>query len=60
MSTVSFKKEPFIFGDEPSEETLLLMAVREPVDFSIVMDHIKTGGKSTMRLGLNRRFYQVK
>ena len=60
MSTVSFKKEPFIFGDEPSEETLLLMAVREPVDFSIVMDDIKTGGKSTMRVGLNRRFYQVK
>ena len=60
MSTVSFKTEPFIFGDEPSEETLLLMAVREPVDFSIVMDNIKTGGKSTMRVGLNRRFYQVK
>ena len=60
MTTVSFKKEPFIFGDEPSEETLLLMAVREPVDFSIVMDHIKIGGKSTMHLGLNRRFYQVK
>ncbi len=60
MSTVSFKTEPFIFGDEPSEETLLLMAVREPVDFSIVMDNIKTGGKSTMRVGLNRRFYQVR
>ena len=60
MSTVSFKKEPFVFGDEPSEETLLLMAVREPVDFSIVMDNIKTGGQSTMRVGLNRRFYQVK
>lgn len=60
MSTVSFKKEPFIFGDEPSEETLLLMAVREPVDFSIVMDNMKTGGKGTMRVGLNRRFYQVK
>lgn len=60
MSTVSFKAEPFVFGNEPSEETLLLMAVREPVDFSIVMDHIKTGGKSTMRVGLNRRFYQVK
>lgn len=60
MSTVSFKKDPFIFGDEPSEETLLLMAVREPVDFSIVMDQIKTGGKSTMNVGLNRRFYQVK
>ena len=60
MSTVSFKAEPFIFGDEPSDETLLLMAVREPVDFSIVMDTIKTGGQSTMRVGLNRRFYQVK
>ena len=60
MSTVSFKKEPFVFGDEPSEETLLLMAVREPVDFSIVMDNMKTGGQSTMRVGLNRRFYQVK
>ena len=60
MSTVSFKKEPFIFGDEPSEEALLLMAVREPVDFSIVMDNMKTGGKGTMRVGLNRRFYQVK
>jgi len=60
MSTVSFKKEPFVFGDEPSEETLLLMAVREPVDFSIVMDNIKTGGKSTMLVGLNRRIYQVK
>ena len=60
MSTVSFKAEPFIFGDEPSDETLVLMAVREPVDFSIVMDTMKTGGKSTMQLGLNRRFYQVK
>lgn len=60
MSTVSFKTEPFIFGDEPSEETLLLMAVREPVDFSIVMDNIKTGGKSTMLVGLNRRFYRIK
>jgi hypothetical protein len=60
MSTVSFKKEPFIFGDEPSQETLLLMAVREPVDFSIVMDNIKTGGHGTMPVGLNRRFYQVK
>jgi hypothetical protein len=60
MSTVSFKAEPFIFGDEPSDETLLLMAVREPVDFSIVMDTIKTGGQGTMRVGLNRRFYQVK
>ena len=60
MSTVSFKKEPFIFGDEPSQETLLLMAVREPVDFSIVMDNIKTGGQSTMLVGLNRRIYQVK
>ena len=60
MSTVSFKAEPFIFGDEPSDETLVLMAVREPVDFSIVMDTMKTGGKSTMQVGLNRRFYQVK
>ena len=60
MSTVSFKAEPFIFGDEPSDETLVLMAVREPVDFSIVMDTMKTGGKSIMQVGLNRRFYQVK
>ena len=60
MSTVSFTAEPFIFGDEPSDETLVLMAVREPVDFSIVMDTMKTGGKSTMQVGLNRRFYQVK
>lgn len=60
MSTVSFKAEPFIFGDEPSEETLLLIAVREPVDFSIVMDTMKTGGQSTMRVGLNRRFFKVK
>lgn len=60
MCTLSFKAEPFIFGDEPSEETLLLMAVREPVDFSIVMGNIKTGGQNTMQVGLNRRFYQVK
>ena len=60
MSTVSFKSEPFIFGEEPSDETLLLMAVREPVDFSIVMNDIKTGSNSGMQVGLNRRFYKVK
>ena len=42
------------------EKKQLRRWVREPVDFSIVMDNIKTGGQSTMRVGLNRRFYQVK
>jgi hypothetical protein len=60
MSTVSFKKEPFVFGDEPSVETLLLMAVREPVDFSIVMAPMTVTGKSTMPVGISRRFYRVK
>ena len=60
MCTVSFKAEPFIFGEEPMEETLILMAVKDPVDFSIVMNPIRKGSGGTIPVGLNRKFYQVK
>lgn len=58
-STVSFKSEPFIFGDEPSKETFLLMATPNPVDFSIVMGPLHAAGSQVMQTGLQRRFYQV-
>ncbi len=58
-STVSFKAEPFIFADEPSQETFILLATEEPVDFSILMNPIGRSGRKTMKTGIYRSFYQV-
>lgn len=59
MSTVSFKSEPFIFSDEPVNETFVLVATQEPVDFSILMSPIRRGGKKGMKSGVYRKFYRV-
>lgn len=60
MSTVSFKSEPFIFSSDPVRETFILVATEEPVDFSILMNPIRRSSRKPMRVGFNRRFYQVK
>ena len=60
LGKVSFKADPFIFGDDPSSETFLLMATPNPVDFSLVMNPIHSQGTSGMMTGLQRKFYQVK
>ncbi len=59
MSTVAFKSEPMIFGDTASEESFLLVATEEPVDFSILMSPIKASEGSRMRTGLYRRRFSV-
>lgn len=60
MSTVAFKSEPMIFGDTASEESFLLVATEEPVDFSILMSPIKPSEGSRMRTGLFGRRFSVK
>ena len=60
FGTVSFKADPFIFGDNPSKEVFLLMATPDPIDFSIVMNPIHSDGNAGMQTGLLRKFYQVK
>lgn len=59
MSTVSFKSEPFIFSEEPSEESFILIATQDPVDFSILMNPIKGGKGKSMKSGLSRKHYRV-
>lgn len=59
MSTVSFKSEPFIFGDNPMKETFILIATQEPVDFSILMSPIKGKTGKTIKSGLFRNSYSV-
>ncbi len=58
-STVAFKSEPFVFGDEPSSETFLLIATPNPVDFSILMNPMQAFGGRGMNTGLYRRFFKV-
>ena len=60
MCTVSFKSEPFIFADDQSKETFLLVATQEPVDFSILMSPIQKGSRKAMKSGVYRQFYYVK
>ncbi len=60
MSTVSFKSEPLLFGEEPSAESFILIATEEPVDFSILMSPIRYSGKESIRAGLHRCFHQVR
>lgn len=59
MSTVSFKSEPFIFSEDPMKETFILVATREPVDFSILMSPIQSGNGKTMKSGLYKNTYRV-
>ena len=59
MSTVSFKSEPFIFSEESSEEAFILIATPDPVDFSILMNPIRSGKGQSMKSGLSRNIYQV-
>lgn len=59
MSTISFKSEPFVFSETGMNETFLLVATLEPVDFSILMSPIRRGGKKSMKSGLYRNIYKV-
>jgi len=58
--TVSFSNEPFIFPEGPSDETFVLFASEEPVNFSVLMSPIKREGEGKMNVGTFRQFYQVK
>lgn len=60
MSTVAFKSEPMIFGDTKSEESFLLVATEEPVDFSILMSPIKPSDGGQMRAGMYCRRFSVR
>lgn len=55
-STVGFKTEPFITSDVPSNDSFLLVATDEPVNFSILMNDITAGQHkgSNIRVGLAR------
>lgn len=59
MSTVSFKSEPFIFSEEKSEETFVLIATPDPVDFSILMNPIQSRSGKSIKSGFSRNFYHV-
>lgn len=59
MSTISFRAYPFVFSDEPIKETFIMVATEEPVDFSILMNPIRRGGKKSMKSGLYRNIYRV-
>ena len=59
MSSVSFKSEPFIFSEEPLQETFILVATQDPVDFSILMNPIRSSGSKPMKSGLFRNIYHV-
>lgn len=54
--TVGFKNEPFITSDVPSNDSFLLVATDEPVNFSILMNDITAGQQksSKIRVGLSR------
>ncbi|MBP5498806.1 MAG: hypothetical protein J6X81_05505 [Muribaculaceae bacterium] len=60
MSTIAFKSEPFVFGDDRSKETFMLVATKEPVDFSILMSPI-AGGRSgkVIPTGISRKMVNV-
>ena len=58
--TVSFTSEPFIFPEGQSDETFVLFASEEPVNFSVLMSPLKREGEAKMNVGTFRRFYHVK
>lgn len=58
-SVVSFIEEPFIFSGSSACETFMLVASREPIDFSILMSPIASSGKKVMPLGISRKFYSI-
>ena len=60
LSTVSFKSEPFIFPDNKTKETFILIATQEPVDFSILMDPITGTCGKAMKSGIYRQIYEVR
>lgn len=60
MCEVGFESEPMIFGDEPSDESFLLVATPQPADFSILMNPIRPAAHADMKAGLARRQYQVR
>jgi len=62
QSQVDFKSEPFIFGEKSKDETFILFAVETPVDFSILMNPIKTDNKNRkpIPLGVFKKSVMVK
>lgn len=52
-STVSFIDEPFIFPDEQSGELFMLVATKEPVDFSILMNKFPKQNGNSMEVGMS-------
>ena len=58
-STVRFNEEPFIFPDKESKEMFMLIATKEPVDFSILLNPMKPGNAGAMRAGIHRKYYKV-
>lgn len=60
MCEVGFEGEPMIFSDEPADESFLLIATKEPADFSILMSPIPDTAHKTMPAGLCRQQYQVR
>ena len=54
-TTVAFKSEPFVFENETGEESFLLIATREPVDFSVLMNPFTEGDGKKIDTGLSRK-----
>lgn len=57
LSEVAFKSEPFIFGKDSKDETFVLFAVEEPVDFSILMNPVRINDKkrTPMTIGMYKK-----
>ena len=58
-SVISFIEDPFIFSGSSACETFMLVALQEPLDFSILMSPITSTGSKVIPLGINRKFYSV-
>ena len=61
-STVSFKTEPFITSDVPSDDAFVMVATEHPVNFSILMEPLKGCAMpiKDVKVGVTRRFIQTR
>lgn len=61
-STVSFKTEPFITSDVPSDDAFVMVATEHPVNFSILMEPLKRCSMpiKDVKVGVTRRFIQTR
>ena len=61
-STVSFKTEPFITSDVPSDDAFVMVATEHPVNFSILMEPLKKCAMpiKDVKVGVTRRFVQTR